>query len=213
MAAQTILFADYGKHAKPKRLYLDSSFAVAILVYELNKTTTTPGILQPSHLASYQFYQALIADGVDLTGSVLTYTELLQYYCYIYPGGMFDLAKQYCKTTGAKGANRQERYKIFARDTAACDAAWRKIAYRVAATEHFFATHNILLRYPLPSPLLTNHTKNIVEYASILKDAYFAIEASDSLHLSLAHYLDSDAIVTLDSGFLTADSFKIYFTN
>lgn len=213
MAAQKILFADYAKNPKPKRLYLDSSFAIAVLFYELNKTNTTPGVLKPSHLESYRFYQALIADGVDLTGSVLTYSELLQYYCYMYPGGMFDLAKQYCKTTGVQASNRQERYKIFVRDAAACGVAWKKIAYRVEATEHFLQTHNILLRYPLPSPKLTNRTKDIVSYASILKDAYFAIESSDSLHLSLAHHLDSDAVATLDSGFLTADPFTIYFTN
>jgi predicted nucleic acid-binding protein len=211
MAAQGILFADYANHPKPRRLYLDSSFAIALLFYELNHTGSA---IEPRHVESYKFFQALDADGIDLTGSVLTYSELLHYYCFVYPGGMYDLAKQYCKTNGVTGAtSRQERYKIFVRDYAACNAAWQGISHRVGATEHFLQTHKILLRAPLPSPLLSNITKDVVNYASILKDAFAAIEATDSLHLSIAQYLDSDAVATLDAGFLTVDSFKVYYTN
>jgi len=213
MAATGIPFADYANHPKPKRLYLDSSFVIALLFYELNKANLP--VLRPKHSASFNFYQAVLSDGIELTGSILTYSEVLHHYCFVYPGGMFDLAKNYCATAAVSGANTpQEKFKMFLkRDQPACDAAWQTIAYRVAAIEHFFSTHNIVLRSPLPSPLLTNVTKDVLNYASILKDAFVAIEATDSVHLSLASYLDSDAVVTLDLGFLTADPFKIYYTS
>ena len=209
MGAQGILFSDYASHPRPKRLYVDSSFAIAVLFYELNRTTTAS---LPRHSESYNFYQALAADRVDLTGSILTYSELLQYYCFVYPGGMYDLAKDYCRTHGASARTLQEKYKILTRDAPACDAAWQSISHRVGATEHFIDIHKIIIRSPLPSPMLTNITRDIVNYASILKDAYSAIEATDSLHLSIAQYLDSDAVATLDAGFLTVDSFKVYYT-
>jgi len=213
MAATGILFADYAKHPKPTRLYLDSSFVTTLLFYELNKTN--PAILKPKHHDSFAFYQTLLSDGVDLAGSILTYTEVLHHYCFYYPGGMYELAKKYFVTTGTiGGSTAHDKYKTFLKkDPVACDAAWQTIAYRVAATEQFFSNHKIVLRSPLPSPFLTNVTKDVLNYASILKDAFVALEASDCVHLSLAHYLDSDAVATLDLGFLTADSFKVYYTN
>lgn len=215
MAANGILFTDYAKHQKPKRLYLDSSFVIALLVYELNKANPTANVLKQRHLDSFTFYQDLLSDGVDLSGSILTYSEVLHNYCFSYPGGMYDLSKSYYASVGATGAvSSQDKFKMFLkRDPVACDAAWQTIAYRVAATEQFFADHKITLRSPLPSPQLTNVTKDVLGYASVLKDAFVALEAADSVHLSLASYLDSDAVATLDLGFLTADPFTVYYTN
>jgi hypothetical protein len=210
MAATGILFADYSKHPKPKRLYLDSSFAILLLHYELNKTS--PAALRPKHQQAFNFHQALTADGVDLVGSVLTYHEVLHFYTFKYTGGMYDLAKAYLVSVGSSLNSPQENFKLFnKRAPAACAAAWQTIAHRVGATEYFFDQHGIKLRSPLPSPKLTNITQDVINYASILKDAFVALEAADSVHLSMSHYLDSDAVATSDLGFLTADPFKIYY--
>jgi hypothetical protein len=210
MAATGILFADYAKHSKPKRLYLDSSFAILLLYYELNQSN--PSVLRPKHTEAYKFYQALAADRVDLVGSVVTYGEVLHYYTFRYTGGMYDLAKAHLASLSVNQTNGTDSYKLFNRKyPAACSLAWKTISHRVGAVEYFFDQHKIGLRSPFPSPQLTNITRDVVNYASILKDAYVAIESMDSIHLSMSHYLDSDAVATSDLGFLTADPFKVYY--
>jgi hypothetical protein len=58
--------------------------------------------------------------------------------------------------------------------------------------------------------MLTNITKNVCEFAAILKDFYVAIECTDSLHLAAASYLGTDGIISHDTGFLSVDGFTIY---
>lgn len=211
MAAKSVLFADYAKHPKPKRLYVDSSFVSRLLYHELN--STNPVALRPTDIKSFGFYQQLVADGVDIVGSSFTYVEVLHYYCFHYSGGMYELSKSYLAAKGLPSESPQKNFKtFFSRYPADCEAAWKTILYRVGATEFFFESHGIRLLSPLPSPKLTNVTRDVISYASILKDAFVGIEATDAMHLALAHYLDSDAVVSLDRGFLTADTFTVYYT-
>ena len=64
--------------------------------------------------------------------------------------------------------------------------------------------------HPLPSPQLTNVTRNVINFASVLKDFYVSLESNDALHFSIATYLNAEAIVSLDDGSCAADHFTIY---
>ena len=98
MAAKSILFSDYGKHGKPKRCYLDSSFVIHLLQFGL--TTGTPAARDA---ACDIFHGQLVADGVQLVASAFTYAELLHIYCFKYPGGMYDEARSFLKKPGLSG--------------------------------------------------------------------------------------------------------------
>ncbi|HYL85422.1 MAG TPA: hypothetical protein VE263_14385 [Candidatus Angelobacter sp.] len=213
MPANKILFADYQNFPKPKLVYLDANFAVDLLYYEINHATN-PSALRQRELDCFAFYQQLKQDGVGLVGSVFTFSETLQLYAFSYPNGMYHLTDQFLTARGLghiMAKPRHERFKFFLKNFPAdCEAAWRSISYRVGATEEFFDNYGIRLIHPLPSPQLTNITKNVVNFASVLMDFFVAIEATDSLHLSLATYLRTDAVVSLDSGFCTVDNFTVY---
>jgi hypothetical protein len=147
-----------------------------------------------------------------MVGSVYTFSELLHTYCFLYPRGMYDVSVSFLQQRNMLGSmTKNEAFKLFLRNfPSECELAWKSINYRVGATEEFLDLYRIKLLYPLPSPLLTNITRSVVNFASVLKDFYVAIEASDALHLSIASYLNSDAVVSLDSGFLAVDGITVY---
>jgi hypothetical protein len=212
MPATKILFADYQKFPKPQLVYLDSNFTCSLLYYEINHVN--PPALTARETDCFNFYQQLTKDGVGLTGSVFTFAETLQFYSFSYPNGMYDLTNQFLTTHGLGHILRKprhDRFKYFLKNHPSdCEGAWKSISYRVGATEEFFDNYKIKLIHPLPSPQLTNITRNVISFAAVLKDFFVAIEATDSLHLSIASYLNADAVVSLDSGFYTVDNFTIY---
>lgn len=213
MPANKILFADYARNSKPKRVYSDSSFAIDLLHYEINHTN--PAAVTVRQLASFKFYQQLMQDGVEIVGSVFTFTEALHYYTFIYPKrGMYVLSEKFLAAQPAAARLklvRQKAFKHFLNNyPVECDKAWRTISYRVGATEEFFKDYKIRLIHPLPSPGLSNITKDVLAFAAILKDYFVAVEATDSLHLSISTYLDCDAVISLDGGLCTVDNFTVY---
>jgi hypothetical protein len=212
MPARKILFADYKSHPQPTRVYLDSNFACRLLYFEINKARPTS--LKHTDVACSGFHKQLVSDGIELVGSMYTFSETLQFYCFSYPNGMYGLTDAFLTSHGLAfimNKPRHERFKYFLKNYPTdCEAAWQSISYRVAATEEFFDQYKIKLLHPLPSPRLTNVTRSVVNFASILMDFFVAIEATDAMHLSIATYLNADAIVSLDSGFCTVDNFTIY---
>ena len=210
MAAQAIQFANYATFPKPHRVYADSNFAFNLLCYELNHTKKQ--VLRPIDTDCYNFYQTLMNDGVELVGSVYTFSEVLHVYCFSYPRGMYELSVAFLQQKGLRvPPSKSQAFKCLLRSFPQdCEAAWQSISHRVAATEEFFDRYQFRLLSPLPSPKLTNITRNVLNFASILKDFFVAIEATDALHLSIAAYLNSDAVISLDRGFLTVDGFTVY---
>jgi hypothetical protein len=204
MAAKIIPFSDYAKHPTPRRCYLDSSFVIHLLQFGL--TTGTPAVRDA---ACDTFHARLISDGVQLLASVFTYSELLHIYCFKYPGGMYDEARAFLKKPATFPGERA--VKDFLRyHPVDCEAAWRKISYRVQASEFVFQQRNIAIVYPVGLPPVVDKTRDIVIYATILKDAFVGIGSSDAVHLSIATYLGADAVVSMDKGFQTVDGFTIY---
>jgi len=210
MGATAIQFSKYPAFPKPKRVYSDTNFAFNLLCYEINQANKN--VIRPIDAQCKSFHQTLLRDGVELVGSVYTFSELLHVYCFSYPRGMYDLSEAFLRQKGvpvppSKSQAFKAFWKNFPQD---CEAAWQSITHRVAATEEFFERYGFKLLSPLPSPRLTNITRNVLNFAAILKDAFVAIEASDAVHLSIAAYLDCDAVISLDKGFLTVDGFTVY---
>jgi hypothetical protein len=204
MAANSIPFSDYGKHSKPKRCYLDSSFVIHLLQFGL-----TTGVPDPRDAACDKFHGQLITDGVQLVASLFTFSELLHIYCFKYRGGMYDEAKKFL---GKPAASGDSAVKEFSRKYPAdCEAAWKKISYRLQASEYVFDQRKIGIVYPIGSPPMLDKTRDIVFYASILKDAFVGVGVTDAVHLSIASHLGADAVVSMDRGFLTVDGFTVYF--
>ncbi|HEV7673539.1 MAG TPA: hypothetical protein VGQ12_03310 [Candidatus Angelobacter sp.] len=210
MAANGILFADYVANPRPKRVYCDSNFALRVLTYALFHST--PSRLSPRDVDCNQFYQQLVADKVDVIASLLTYSEVMHIYTFLLPGGMYDKARSHLGSKGVAATGSPQNIfktllKLFPADA---DSIWTTLQYRVEAVDEFF-TKNIRLLSPLPSPSLSNITKSVADFASILKSAYASIESHDALHLSLATYLAADAVVSLDQAFLAVDGLTIYW--
>jgi hypothetical protein len=204
MAANGIPFSDYGKHAKPKRCYLDSSFVIHLLQFGL-----TTGVPAPRDAACDKFHGQLVADGVQLVSSLFTFSELLHIYCFKYPGGMYDEARTFLGKAGLSGESAVKEF--FRKHPTDCEAAWKKISYRVQASEYIFDQRKIGIVYPIGSPPMLDKTRDIVFYASILKDAFVGVGVVDAVHLSIASHLGADAVVSMDKGFLTVDGFTVYF--
>jgi hypothetical protein len=212
MPAHKIRFVDYKKHPTPRRVYLDSNFALHLLYYDINKAN--PTVLDQTDIDCFNFHQQLLSDGVELVGSVYTFSEVLQVYTFTYDGGMYDLTDQFLNTHGHAAIlskPKHNRFKYFLKHYPTdCENGWKTISYRVAATEDLFDQYKMKLIHPLPSPQLTNVSRDVISFASILKDFFVGLEANDALHLSIATYLNSDAVVSLDAGMLAVDNFTIY---
>jgi hypothetical protein len=204
MAAKNIPFSDYGKHAKPKRCYLDSSFVIHLLQFGL--TTGTPA---KQDAACDRFHGQLLADGVQLVASLFTYSELLHMYCFKYRGGMWDEAKAFLAKPSLSGDSAMKEF--FRRHPSDCEAAWKKVSYRVQASEYLFDQRKIAIVYPIGSPPNLDRTRDVMFYSTVLKDAFVGIGATDAVHLSIANHLGADAVVSMDKGFLTVDGFTVYF--
>jgi hypothetical protein len=145
--------------------------------------------------------------------SLLTYTEVLHAYSFKAPGGMYAgvrnlLAAKRVRVPPSGQECFKEALRRFPADT---EALWAAIRHRVEAVDEFFGTYMRVLS-PLPSPTLTNITKSVSDFASILKFYYVGIESSDALHLSLATYLAADAVISSDRAFQLVDNFTIYWT-
>ncbi|MFL6312207.1 MAG: hypothetical protein ACJ71W_08875 [Terriglobales bacterium] len=212
MPARSVLFADYATTTpKPKRVYCDANFALHVLTYSL--LHTNPRLLHPLDTACHAFYQNLKTDNVDVIASLLTYVEVMHAYSFKGPGGMYKSVKALLATKGVRPpSSGQECFKeALRRFPVETDTLWVSIRDRVAAVDEFFGTYMRVLS-PLPSPTLTNITKSVSDFASILKFHYVGIESSDALHLSLATYLASDAVISLDRSFQAVDSFTVYWT-
>lgn len=212
MPAISILFRDYANYPKPKRVYCDSNFAIKLLNYEL--LSLKPALLKPVDRACHSFHQQLKNDGIEIVGSLFTYSEVLHTYCFQFPKGMYDAAETFLHTKGGHiPPTPQKCFKeILRRHRSDADRLWKALSYRVEATEELFVKYGIRLLAPLPSPGLTNITKNVADFASILKYEFSTIEASDAVHISLASYLAADAIVSLDQGMLAVDGITVYWT-
>lgn len=211
MPANKILFADYPSHPKPRRVYIDSNFAIRLLVnYVAQPTQMTTKAIEARNCDN--FYRQLIADGVEIVGSVFTFAETLHYYSFRYPNGMYQLSRNYLSSHGLSPVGSpHENFKQFLRvNRNDCELAWRSISHRVDGTERFFNLFNIRILHPLPSPQLTNRTGDVARLATLLMDYFVGIESTDAFHLSIAHYLNSDAVVSLDSGFCDVDSYTVY---
>jgi hypothetical protein len=210
MPAKKIKFADYALHPTPRKLYVDTNFACDLLAHELNANNAAA--LKYREIQSMSFYNIVVGGGVELICSPFTFNEVLHLYCFRYPGGMDDLTTGFLQSqSGVQMPKPSERFKFFLRNYPnQCDAEWKKISYRVGATEELFDKYKIKIVHPLPSPQLTNITKNVCEFAAILKDFYVSIECTDSFHLAAATYLGADGIVSHDTGFLSVDGFTIY---
>jgi predicted nucleic acid-binding protein len=146
--------------------------------------------------------------------SIYTFSETLQVYTFVYQGGMYDLTDGFLRarvTPDVMKKPRHERFKHFLKFyPVECEAAWQTICYRVSATEEVFDQYQIKLIHPLPSPQLTNVSRQVINFASILKDFFVGLEANDAIHLSLANHLNAEAVVSLDSSMCSVDSFTIY---
>lgn len=212
MPALGIPFNDYPNYPKPKRVYCDSNFAVKLLNCEL--FALKPHLLKPVDRACMSFHQQLEGDGVELVGSLFTYSEVLHVYCFNFPKGMYDASEKFLRAKGVTvPPTPQGRYKeVVGKYKSDADILWNAISYRVEATEELFAKYGIRLLAPLPSPGLTNITKNVADFASVVKHEFSAIEATDAVHVSLASYLAADAIVSLDQGMLDVDGITVYWT-
>lgn len=212
MPALGILFNDYKAYPQPKRVYCDSNFALQVFHHVVFHGY--PAKLKPLDTACHAFYQQLKGDGVDIIASLLTYTEVMHVYCFHLPGGMKDKTASFLRSKGDPvPPNPQEAFKTFIKKYPTdAEAIWKSLQYRVEAVDDFFGQYVRLLS-PLPSPTLSNITKSVADFASILNSFYVAIESNDSLHLSLATYLAADAVVSLDRAFLNVDNFTIYWTS
>jgi predicted nucleic acid-binding protein len=212
MPARSVLFADYATTTpKPKRVYCDANFALNVLSYLVFQSN--PRLLHRHHTACHTFYQNLKTDNVDIIASLLTYVEVMHAYAFKGPGGMYKGATTLLATKGVRPSSSgpecfKEALRRFPLET---QTLWVSIRDRVAAVDEFFGTYMRVLS-PLPSPTLTNITKSVSDFASILKFEFVGIESSDALHLSLATYLASDAVVSLDKSFQAVDSFTVYWT-
>jgi predicted nucleic acid-binding protein len=209
MPANAIKFSDYPSTPKPAIVYVDSNFAIELLIWDINNLK---GVVTNNQIECNKFYQRLKADAVKLCASAFTFSETLQFYCFKYPNGMQDRSKRFLVSKGATlSQNPHAAYKNIVHSYPV-EAAniWSKIAKRAAVTERFFDRFGIRLISPLTSPQRTNVTKSVLALATILKERYVGLEATDALHLAYSAYLNADAIVSLDAGMREVDSFTVY---
>jgi hypothetical protein len=212
MPATGILFRDYAKHPIPKRVYCDSNFALKLLNYAL--LHPNPALIQPIDTACFNFYQQLKTDKVELIASLLTFSEVMHVYCFQYPKGMYERSKAFLQTkvSGVPSSPHECFKRLVKRYRPDADTIWNSLTYRVEAVDDLFSRYGIRILSPLPSPGLTNVTKNVADFAAVIKFEFSAIESTDAVHLALASYLAADAVVSLDQDYLSADNFTIYWT-
>lgn len=216
MPANIVLFKDYPSlSSKPARLYCDSNFLIRLLFYHDNAADQSK--LTTKEIESYQFYSRIRQNGVDLVTSVYGFSELMHYYFFNYGSdGMYPVVKRFLGQRGIalQGSSIHEKYKYFIKNYHSDFlAAFKKISHRIAKAEAFLNQIGVRILYPLPSPQLTNISKNIVEYAAILLDAFPKLESNDAMHLSIADYLNVPYLISLDEAYKDVDGFTILTLN
>ena len=215
MAATVHYFRDFSAlNPKPAHLYCDSNFLIRLLFYSDN--FANPSVLSPRDIACYDFYKETQQHGVALVTSAYGYSELLHFYFFLYEYGLYSVTKDFFRTMGitppAKSIHEQFKYfiKNYYSDFL---AAFQRISHRVERVETFLDQIGITVRYPLPSPHLTNISKNIIDFASVLVEAFPGLESNDAMHLSIADYLGINEVVSLDDSFKNIDTFIIFAFN
>lgn len=112
---------------------------------------------------------------------------------------------------GIQNMKRHEKYKYFAKHYPADFAiAFKQIAHRIDEADKFLVKIGVKILYPLPSPDLSNISKKIVDFASILLDSFPNLESNDAMHLSIADYLNITDIISLDDSYKDVDTFTIF---
>lgn len=215
MPAKIVLFKDYPSLAlKPTRIYCDANFLIKLLFYNDNATNTAK--LTPREIGCYQFYTQLRQSNTELLTSVYGFSELIHFYFFWYGSdGMYKVVKKFLFQNNTVGSSPvHEQYKYFIKNhPSEFISAFNKISHRIAKAEEFLNQIGIKILYPLPSPQLTNISKNIVEYAAILLDAFPKLESNDAMHLSIADYLNVPYLISLDEAYKDVEGFTILTLN
>lgn len=215
MPANIILFQNYPSLAtKPPRLYCDANFLIRLLYYHDN--AATPAILKPEDIKCYQFYEQLKQNNADLVTSVYGFSELIHFYFFWYGNnGMYRVVQNFLRQNSITGRGPiHEQYKYFIRRFPTdFISAFNRISHRIDKAETFLSQIGVRILYPLPSPQLTNISKSIVEYASILLDAFPKLESNDAMHLSIADYLSVPYIISLDEAYKDVDGLTLLTLN
>ncbi len=216
MPAQVVLFSAYSSvNPKPKQVYCDSNFLIRLLFYHDN--ANNPGVLAPKDIDCYNFYNQLTTNGSELITSVYGFSELIHFYFFNYgTDGMYQAVKSFMTQNRINLPNTSvhDRYKYFIKNYPAdFNAAFSRIRHRIHKADTFLNQLGVKVLYPLPSPDLSNISRSIVDYASILMDAFPKLESNDAMHLSIADYLNIEHIVSLDEAYKDVDSFTIYARN
>ncbi len=219
MAAQVCLFSNFSSlNPKPTKVYCDTSFLIDLLYYNEN-IISNPSRLEPRNIACFDFYNLLVANGVELVTSVYGYSELMHFYFFKYPNGMNDAIKAHVRANSAVYASARrytltEKYKFFiSRFPIDFETAFNGISHRIDRVEKFLTSLGVTVKYPLPSPRLTNISRNVIEYASLLLESFHTIESNDALHVSIADYLSITDIIALDNSFKSIDDITVYAFN
>lgn len=215
MPANVILFRDYPSLLeKPSRLYCDTNFLITLLFY--NDNAANKAKLTAKEKDCFQFYSQTQQNNSELVTSVYGFSELIHFYFFWYgPDGMYNVVKKFLvKKNIVLNCSIHDKYKYFIKSHPADFlTAFNKISHRIAKAEEFLNQIGVKILYPLPSPRLTNVSKSIVEYASILLDAFPNIESNDAMHLSIADYLNITSLISLDTAYKDIDGFTILTLN
>ncbi len=217
MAAQVQLFSNFSSlNPKPTTLYCDTNFLVCLLFYQDNHISN-PAFLAQRDIACFNFYNNVVNNGIELVTSVYGYSELMHYYFFNYTNGMYNVVRNHVRAnrTAYSGKNKiHDKYKYFiSRYPSDFKTAFSQIAHRIDRVDKFIARLGVTVKYPLPSPRLTNISKNIIEYASLLLESFPPIESNDALHVSIADYLRITDIVSLDDAYKNIDDITVYTYN
>lgn len=216
MPATVVLFKDYpALPTKPARLYCDSNFLIKLLFYSDN--AVNPAILADKEKDCYHFYTQIKQENVELITSVYGFTELIHFY-FFWNGddAIYNVVKRFFSQNSIKISRTaiHDRYKYFIKNHPTdFRIAFNKISHRIAKAEVFLNQIGVKILYPLPSPQLTNISKNIIEYAAILLDAFPKLESNDAMHLAIADYLNIPYLISLDDAFKDVDGFTIFTLN
>jgi len=215
MPANVIFFKDYTTlPTKPSRLYCDTNFLIRLLFY--NDNATNQSKLTTIDRDCYQFYTQVKQNSGDLVTSVYGFSELMHFYFFWYNSdGMYKLVKRFFSQNSITFTGSiHEQYKHFVKNYPSdFQSAFRRISHRIAKADKFLDQIGVKILYPLPSPHLTNISKNIVDYATVLLDAFPKLEANDAIHLSVADYLNIPYVISMDEAFKDVDGFTIFTLN
>lgn len=215
MPANVIFFKDYATlPTKPSRLYCDTNFLIRLLFY--NDNATNHSKIATIDRDCYQFYTQVKQNNSDLITSVYGFSELIHFYFFWYNSdGMYNVVKRFLQQNNISlPGSIHENYKYFIKNYPSdFQAAFSCISNRIAKADKFLDQIEVKILYPLPSPHLTNISKNIVDYATVLLDAFPKLESHDAMHLSIADYLNIPYVISLDVAFKDVDGFIILTSN